>query len=1017
MNNKWNVLDISVLRSPLLPLSFFLENLLEETNPEEIISFVLGNSAIKEAIYFANPQFIIELEQYSNKNNKKKNNIIATLYKYLSRISTRATPFGLFSGIQEVYFATDSKEIDKQYKKEFEKRIRVDSMWLLGVIKKIEQQEELWAYITVKFSKLVLEEGNRIVFPYRAMYGQFNTYKEQKGAFEFSVKNTTVLQEIREFTTEHISITKLVSKLEELYPDIQREEFSSYIKEIISLEILQSNLRPQLTSINHLDDLLVLFQNMDLIDHPFYIKLFDIKELIKSYSEVQLGEDIGILLLDKIKRSMNEIYESNDFLHIDLKSSEEAYLPKEIKASIYKSIEILSLFLVNFFGSTNLKSYRKEFIEKYGYNSEVNVIELLYSLEFGSPKNYEFPQGRVGEIHNNEQIHNEALKYIEALISEALFNGSEEIVITDEQLNKYKKNHTIKDENLNESFDMLFTIVQNETGFYLNVNNDIMTDSAGQLIGRFAYTLNDRYQDGYKEIGIFEKELYGPDYSIAELSCQSVYGRASNISTTINIRDYEIPIMSSSSNCKEQIDINAILCGVNNNGHFYLKNKNTGKLIIPKTTDMLHGNNYFPNIYRFLLDVEKEGKFPFQTFFYFFYNKNPYTPRIRYKDIILSKRHWNIDKFILNLEDTFTLKEWILSIKTWRNTYNVPNIIEMKQLDSTITFNLNNDLHLEILKKEFLKNRKLQFIELDYGINQEIMSKGIYKEEVTVTILNNSSIKKEYMVPKNNEIAKRKIVPGDGWIYYKLYIKSNNQDNFLTDIIGTSMSDLLKEKKINSFFYVRYEDVYPHIRLRIKTDQSQLAFVFDYMINLTKKLTDSNVLSDITIDTYYPEYSRYGGPELGEIIHSYFFLDSQVSIDLLNYKEKTKESIEKIISHSIYRLLRDMGIDKSEQINLINKYIKNHGLSKKILKRLTHDMDKNLMNECEGELKGILDVRATILRELYTEIETKTNKDRYEYMDDIVLSLVHMNVNRLMVIDREKEHKLMYCLLQALEKN
>lgn len=1014
MSEKWDILDISVIRRPLLPLSFFLEKLSDESEPEKIINLVLDNSLIKEAIYFANPRFLIELEQFSRKSNKKKRNIISTLYKYLSRISTRATPFGLFSGIQEVSFEQEVIEHTNPSIKRMEKKIRVDSMWLLEVIKKIEEQEELWDIIAVKFSKFSIEEGNRIVFPYRTMYGQFNEYKEQNGIYEFSVKNTDILKKIKGLSNEYIHITKLIMELEGMYPDVQREKFSSYINEIISLEILQSNLRPQLTSCDNLDDLLDFFENYNVTNNPFYIKLYEVREMIKHYSGIQIGENNGILLLDEIINKMNEISESKDYLHIDLKSPIAVSLPIEIKNSVSDYINIIKLFSAKIFGSQSLHSYRREFLDKYGYNTEINLIELLYSLEFGSPKSYEFPQGKVGDIYYKESTDNEVLKYMEGLISEAIFKGSAEIVITDEQINLFKNLHNIEEENLNESFDMMFTIVKNQDNYYLTINNDGFTDSAGQLIGRFAYLLNDRYKDEFKSINTFEKILYGSDYSIAEVSCQSIYGRASNISTTINMRDNEIPIICGNSNYKDIIEIDSIVCGINNYGYFYLRDKKTGKLIIPKTTDMLHGIEYFPNLYRFLLDIEKEGKYSIRTFFHKFQSEYPFSPRIMYKNIILSKRHWNIDRFILNLSEMFTLQDWIYSIDKWKNVYKVPDIIEVKHRDSTIFYNLENSLHLEILMKEFLKGGKLQFTEVDYGINQETIKDGIYKEEVTVTVLNNSSIKNKSMILKNNEIKNRKKIPGDDWIYYKLYIKTYSQDDFLMEVIDISMDELLKEGRIESYFYVRYEDTYPHIRLRIKTVQPHVSFVFNYMFKLTKRLSDSNILSNISIDTYYPEYMRYGGKELEDIIHTCFFIDSQISINLLNYKARTGVSIDELILYSVNRIFQDIGFERNDKIKILNRYIKHHGLKKKNLKLSSQDIVGIFINEYDSELKEILDFRSSILQKIKIEIENANNE--VDYLEDIILSIVHMNVNRLMVINREKEHELMYLLLRVLEK-
>lgn len=157
---------------------------------------------------------------------------------------------------------------------------------------------------------------------------------------------------------------------------------------------------------------------------------------------------------------------------------------------------------------------------------------------------------------------------------------------------------------------------------------------------------------------------------------------------------------------------------------------------------MLHGVTYFPTIYKFLLEVGKEGEIPFQTFFPIFYNKFVFTPRIRYKNIVLSKKQWRIDMYILQLDKQFNYEDWEDAISKWRKTYKVPNIVELKSVDSTIYFNLENSLHLKILRKEFSKSNKLNFTEVDYGINIESVREFQFKEELTVSILNKRSKKR-----------------------------------------------------------------------------------------------------------------------------------------------------------------------------------------------------------------------------------------------------------------------------------
>ncbi|MEK5333998.1 lantibiotic dehydratase [Lysinibacillus sp. FSL W8-0992] len=1008
MRKDWDLMDLSIVRTPLFPLSFYINKLSLEENPENILKLVLNNQVIKEAIYFANPNLFNEIIKYNTKSEKKKRNIIATLYKYLARISTKSTPFGLFSGVQEVsqkniLCTTTNDEMAKKLKK----FIRVDSMWLLGVIETIEGQEHFWDFINVKFVDMYLIEGYRIFFPYRTMYGQFDRYKKQGEKSSFSIRNNELIKKIRLIAADFIPLSILLFELKSFYEDININDIKSYLKQLITLEILHSNLRPNLTTANSLDELLQFFIKFNLTDEPMFQLLNEIQCHISEYSVFELGECESIELLNKIRSKMGKMYNCNDYLQIDLKFEPNYELRKNVNEDLKEAIDILSLFLIYQNQNWNLEAFKKAFIEKYGYNTEIKLVELLYSLEIN-----EYSTKVLDSL--NEMKENPIYNYVESLITNALFQGLEELEITDSELRKFKRYQKIDFTKVYESFDVLFSVVQKPNKVYLTVNNENFTANAGQFIGRFLFLLSSKYSKEIGKLIDFERNIYGDNYEVSEVSCQSVYGRASNIRSTINLRKHEIPIFSGLSKYKNNIKIDSILSGVNEFGELYLKNSDTNNIIIPKTTNMLHGVTYFPTIYKFLLEVGKEGEIPFQTFFPIFYNKFVFTPRIRYKNIVLSKKQWRIDMYILQLDKQFNYEDWEDAISKWRKTYKVPNIVELKSVDSTIYFNLENSLHLKILRKEFSKSNKLNFTEVDYGINIESVREFQFKEELTVSILNKRSKKKKFSTLYNDIGDKRKNGPGDDWIFYKLYIKEDYQDELLINYIYPTMNKLLKEKKINSYFYIRYIDLRPHIRLRIKVESFNFKLVVSYMSDLSKKWMDINFVDSVSIDTYYPEYMRYGGKQLEKQFHDVFFADSQYCLALLNLNQKIKETTEKIIIYSIKCLFHDIGFEKEKQIKIIKRYLDLNSLNKRLMKlSLTDELLENKGIGSVFEVEEISKFRTYALRKFLKQIEVARLQESNIY--DIVLSVIHMNVNRLMIIDKEKENQLMYSLLKYLK--
>jgi len=78
-------------------------------------------------------------------------------------------------------------------------------------------------------------------------------------------------------------------------------------------------------------------------------------------------------------------------------------------------------------------------------------------------------------------------------------------------------------------------------------------------------------------------------------------------------------------------------------------------------------------------------------------------------------------------------------------------------------------------------------------------------------------------------------------------------------------------------------------------------------------------------------------------------------------------------------------------------------------------LENSGIDDSNFESEDVSKFRACVLKQFSKELEI-AQLEGFD-MNDIVLSVIHMNVNRLMIIYREKENQLMYSLLKFLEKN
>lgn len=105
------------------------------------------------------------------------------------------------------------------------------------------------------------------------------------------------------------------------------------------------------------------------------------------------------------------------------------------------------------------------------------------------------------------------------------------------------------------------------------------------------------------------------------------------------------------------------------------------------------------------------------------------------------------------------------------------------------------------------------------------------------------------------ERLSREKLPLTDWIYLKLYIPNNRQDEFITDYLRNIK--LLIDKYQGELFYLRYIEKHSQIRLRIKSDNN--LEVFQTIQGELKKAITNNVMVNYEISTYDREIERYGG--------------------------------------------------------------------------------------------------------------------------------------------------------------
>lgn len=1041
MGNLYQACDFFMLRTPLLPVEFYKGICFSDDSTfQEELSNILKIKEIREAIQVGSSSLYQHLESMNDK-------VSSSVMKYLIRMSTRTTPFGLFSGVSTGIFDSYTC-IELNDKKDFKKRLRPDMEWLYGVIKLIESNPKLIKSMKVKRNAQVYKKGDRLENPYVSNLGMFG---KMDGEIATSIRWTDVLELIMDNTQEFIEVNKLQELLSIKYSHVEEEKIKNYIQELIRYEYLITSLRPPLTNVDLFKYVIMQVKELENAEEQC-ARLEAIDHMIDVYNTQAVGD--GQKILSDIIRQMSNLLENTSYLQIDMAiSTNKNVLHQCIAQDIEKYCEMLRKLAVSEVEDSNLKAYREEFIEKYGLDTEVQVLELLdEGIGLGVPAGYLNP---LSYRKYEPEIPNEKAKKIKQFLQYKIVENNiiknESIELTDDDFENMIRGNEVPMEDFAPSveFNVIISAKSSEDvaagDYLLFIGPNFGSFKAGKTFGRFMDILDD--QDARTIANVIyekEKELLDDEYIMVELSELLQYGRGNNVTINSNNLEYELCIATNSISTKKTIDIQDVYIGVKDN-KFYVKSKSLNKKLYITYHHMMNHRNG-SNLGRFLKDITLSYHTNLMdSAFLFLIDHFEHIPRVTYKNIVIIPATWRIKKDQFNLDSYEKFSE---SFTNWANTNNVTRYVYQKESDNRLMLDLSSIAHkkelFQILKKSVSEvilteteagSHMDKFIVKDqYGkhycceiviplIRKRIMSENVKKDNFIVeSLLTKSKIERN-----RSEVSiqdkRRDLFPGDeNWYYYKLYVTGIRMNELIGDYVYDFCESLIREGMISKYFFVRYADPKVHLRLRLQVNDHR-----DYLVQIEfnqflKRLHEKRLVNSVQMENYVRELERYGGYEVISKAEDYFFADSQYVGQLI--KMLREKRINRLDEHlgivSIISIMEHFGLPFEDQERLFCSVIErsqNRDYYKKNRRELMQIADWEQF--CKIEKNG------DALFDLISKKRDKTHKYRMaiDQLDrqgklcnskkSILLTLIHMFCNRFKG-DNEWERQIMALINHSL---
>lgn len=723
-----------VVRTPL----FLHKNFRQKFNTDEIsdleLKEIYEDSVFQEAIYLASPNLYHELNQWlhsekelsSSQHQKLKN----TILKYYTRMSTRCTPFGLFSGVGLGKF--NQETINNKLSDNIQLQVRdtkLDMHLLVSLAKTLEKNPDIRSQLLYSPNNSIYKVGKKI---------RYVEYEYKGGKRDYIISSAPLSEELSQilnFSKQGKTISQIGEIL--ISDEINHEEAKEFIEELIDNQVLVSELEPNVSGGDYLDTVISVLNRIEAKNES------DVLILIKNKLtelDLKIGNQVSLYSeIEDLIKSFKTDYEQKYLFQTDVYFNDEFTISTHWKKEIKKGLSFLNkITLLN--NDTPIEHFKKAFYERF----ETQEMPLSYVLDTEIGIGYLQNKSVKGihlylddlKLRNSKEKQNLHIqltpfqKILNEKLQEALVENEFTISLNDNDIKDFEE----KWYDLPDTLSVIAEIISENNNEKLCIGS-VGGSSAANLLGRFCSDQSN-VQNLTKQITQKETEL-NSDYILAEI-IHLPEARIGNIVRRPTLREYEIPYLAQSILPQEkQISVDDLFISVKHD-RIILRSKKLNKEIMPFLTN---AHNYYSNtlpVYHFLSDLRSQKT---RTGLYFNWGGlsqiYKFLPRIEYKNIILSKAQWNItEKDITSLDSMINDKnEFLSQMKIWRSKRQIPQWIQWVKSDNTLTMNLENYDMAHLFVQTIKSEKSIIIEEFLYNDNDDFKREFIfpmYREKVEI---------------------------------------------------------------------------------------------------------------------------------------------------------------------------------------------------------------------------------------------------------------------------------------------
>ncbi len=1004
---RYVALSPVLVRAPTLPVDAYLA-LSPDAGDEQV-----SDPLVRTAVAVASPDLLDRIEHPSP---GRAERAASAVLRYRIRMSTRPTPFGMFAGVG---LATWGNRTSMHLRAEdLRTRTRPDMAWLLALVAEAEARPAVRRELRVLTNPMAWECGGRFLLAERAAVDGGGETRS------VDVRATGTVRRALALARRPVAWRDLTAALV-VATGADEERVERLLAQLWQQTFLLTDLRPPLT---HRSPARYVEQCLAAIDAASadHRALASLLDRMTAWDALPMaGRPAALRDLSADASRMLPAFEGSP-TQVDTALPLAGAIDRRVGDAVVAAVELL-LRLGPASLTGGLDGYRQAFSNRYGADREVVLLELLDPERGLGPPSL---HGSGPTVDTEAEAARRA--WLRTTAAEALRTRQLAVRLEESDLARLAGPGPTPDR-APISVDLSCFVLAGSAedvdrgDFRLLIGPNLGAQAAGRTLGRFADLLGPDGSRAAAEVAAAVRDLQ-PGRLHAELVYLPRRPRAANVAVRPQLHDHEVMVSTSPGVDPQQaIPLSELLVGIRGD-RFYLRWPESPGDLVVHAGHMLNPRGA-PEACRFVEEVARDERAPLSGFGWAAAADLPFLPRLEIGPIVLAPAQWRIDVTVRDRHFSGSDGGVSECLAAWRSAWLVPRHVYLAAGDNRLLIDLEAPAQTDLLVGALRRLTADDVIVLHEplpGPEHAWLTgpDGRHLPELVVSVVQRSRAPhSDPPIRTATEVSREERLRalGSDWLFAKLYGPVSGQDELLAGPIRRFTEFATSSGLAARWFFLRYADPDPHLRLRFAGEPADLmAGLLPRLSEWTRSLLADGSCDRIAFDTYEREVERYGGPSGLAVAEQIFALDSMTTVELLHLGHDPGDPTIAVLS--LDSLLAALGLDRARRAAVYRSCVADRHQAgaeyrerQRALRPLlaTHhavDLDP------DGALARLLRARDLEMHPLGQRLgHLERAGELGASVDLICRSLIHLHCNRLLSRSGPSEQRVLGLALRTVE--